>query len=170
MLFRSILRCSYFLNDHQNTILIAGEILSDPKSDDQVRLEARYNRAKAHLAQKQLALAIPDLRALSADTRTVFGAEAKYLLANLYFEQNNLVDAEKEIMDFAKKNTPHQVWLARSFVLLADINILLKNDFQAKQYLLSLQKNYTEPDEIQTMINERLQAINQRENDKVITR
>ncbi len=71
-------------------------------------------------------------------------------------------------MDFAKKNTPHQLWLARSFVLLADIYIQKGNDFQAKQYLLSLQRNYTAQDEIQELISQRLAAIGEREKKKII--
>ena len=141
--------------------------MADQRSDAAVKTEARYNRAKAYLATNQHLAAVTDLKAVSVDTRTETGAEANYLLANLYFEQNNLKTAEDEIMAFAKKNTPHQFWLARSFVLLSDIYIKQNNDFQAKQYLLSLQKNYTTADEIQTMINERLQAIAQRENKAV---
>jgi TolA-binding protein len=163
-----VLRCSYFLNDHQTTIDIATDILADSKSSDELRTEARYNRAKAYLATNQLILAETDLRIIAADTRTANGAESKYLLANLYFNQGRMSESENEIMDFAKKNTPYQFWLAKSFVLLADIYIKKGDDFQAKQYLLSLQKNYTEADEIQTLINDRLKAIGERENTKII--
>jgi len=162
-----ILRCSFFLNDHQNTVNIANEIISDPKSNAEVISEARYNRSKAYIALNQQNQAISDLKILSADTRTSIGAEAKYLLANVLFDQGKLADAEKEVNDFAKKNTPYQFWLARSFILLADIYVKQNNDFQAKQYLLSLQKNYTAADEIQSLITERLNAISQRENQKV---
>jgi TolA-binding protein len=158
-----VLRCSYFLNDHQTTINIANEILADFRSTEQLKNEARYNRAKAYLATNQASLAVTDLKTLATDTRTANGAEAKYLLANIYFEQGKLTESENEIMDFAKKNTPYQFWLARSFVLLSDIYIRQGNDFQAKQYLLSLQKNYTVQDEIQDMINVRLKNIASRE-------
>ena len=163
-----VLRCSYFLNDHQTTLDVANEILNDPHSADDLKAEARYNRAKAYLAMGQKDLAIPDLKLLAEDTRTATGAESKYLLANLFFEQGKMTDAENEVLDFAKKNTPYQYWLARSFVLLSDIYILKNNDFQAKQYLLSLQKNYKENDEIQDLINERLSAISLREKKSIL--
>jgi len=163
-----VLRCSYFLNDHQTTVNIVNEIMADPASKNELKAEARYNRAKAYLALNQSAQAIADLKVLAAETRTSNGAEAKYLLANLYFEQGKLAESEKEVLDFTKKNTPHQFWLARSFVLLSDIYIKQNNDFQAKQYLLSLQKNYTVADEIQTMITDRLQAISAREKQTII--
>jgi len=89
-------------------------------------------------------------------------------LADLYYRQGKLTESENEVMDFAKKNTPHQFWLARSFVLLADVYIKQNNDFQAKQYLLSLQKNYKPADEIQTMITDRLTAISEREKNTII--
>jgi len=146
---------------------IANEIISDTKSSAEVIAEARYNRAKAYIAMNLPNMALADLKTLSADTRTSNGAEAKYLLANLYFEQGKLTEAQNEVNDFAKKNTPYQFWLARSFILLADIYVKQNNDFQAKQYLLSLQKNYTTADEIQTLITDRLNAIAQRENQKV---
>ena len=163
-----VLRCSFFLNDHQTTVRVANEITTDPHSNDELKTEAIYNRAKAYLALNQLAVAETDLKTLSSDTRTENGAEAKYLLANLYYEQGKMTEAENEVMDFTKKNTPHQFWLARSFVLLADIYIKQNNDFQAKQYLLSLQKNYKPADEIQTMISERLNAISEREKKTII--
>ncbi len=163
-----VLRCSYFLNDHQTTISIANEIMNDSKSTEELKSEARYNRAKAYLAQSAPASALADLKTLATDTRTTNGAEAKYLLANVYYEQGKYTEAENEIMAFAKMNTPYQYWLARSFVLLADVYIKQNNDFQAKQYLLSLQKNYTVQDDIQTMITDRLTAIAARESQTIV--
>jgi len=163
-----VLRCSYFLNDNATTIQIAGDILSETRPDANVKSEARYNRAKALLATGKNDEAATDLKILSEDTRTAFGSEAKYLLADVYFKTNKANEAEKEVLDFAKKNTPYPYWLARSFVLLADIYVKRGDDFQAKQYLLSLQKNYTTADDIQTMINDRLTAISQREKQKII--
>jgi len=157
-----ILRCSYFLNDHQRTLAVAQEIIDDPHTREEVKIEARYNRAKSLLALNQRATAIDDLRIVSENTRTRHGAEAKFLLAQAQFDMNNLDASEATIMDFIQRNTPYQYWLARAFVLLADIYIARGDDFQAKQYLLSLQQNYTANDDIQTMINTRLEAINRR--------
>lgn len=163
-----ILRCSNLLKNYQRTINIANDILTDPKSGNEVLNEAKFNRAKAYIAANQQNLAIEDLKTLSEDTRTAVGAESKYLLASVYYQQNKLSVAEKEILDFAQKNTPFQYWLARSFVLLSDVYTTQKNDFQAKQYLLSLQRNYKTEDDIQEMITSRLNAISKREKAKVI--
>lgn len=109
-----------------------------------------------------------DLSGINIDTRTSIGAEAKYMLSEVYFRLNQLNNAEKEVLDFAKTGTPHQYWLARSFVVLSDVYIQKGDDFQAKQYLLSLQKNYTAKNDIQEMINSRLNVIDARSNQNVI--
>ena len=70
--------------------------------------------------------------------------------------------AEEEIMSFTKQQTSHQYWLAKSLILLADINVIRNELFQAKQYLLALQKNYrVQEDDIQTIIEDKLELIAQ---------
>ncbi|WP_347164150.1 tetratricopeptide repeat protein, partial [Parabacteroides merdae] len=110
----------------------------------------------AYIAQKQANKALADLKELSKDTRTVHGAEAKYLLAQLYYDTNDDKNAEKVLMNFIENGTPHQYWLARGFILLADIYIRQGDDFQARQYLTSLQNNYKGDDDIAGMIENRL--------------
>lgn len=161
-----VLRCSYLLGDHERTLLIATQIIDDVASSPELLNEARYNRAKAFVAQQQYSLAIADLVPLAAEARTATGAEAKYLLCEAYFHMGDIDKAEEEIMSFAGMNTRHQFWLAKAFVLLSDIYVRRGDDFQAKQYLLSLQSNYKEQDEIQTLITERLQQIADRETEK----
>lgn len=163
-----VLRSSYQLQDFTTTVSIATSIIGDPRSGNDVIAEARYNRAKAYFATRNPSLALEDVRILSADTRTLQGAEAKFMLAMIHFEQGNLTAAEREVLDFAQRGTPHQYWLARSFILLSDIYIRQGNDFQARQYLLSLQRNYTVQDDIQGMITSRLNDISTRERANII--
>ena len=70
-------------------------------------------------------------------------------------------NAEHLINEMIETGTPHQYWLAREFILLADINISRKDNFQAKQYLLSLKNNYNANDDIAEMIEQRLKQIGQ---------
>ena len=55
------------------------------------------------------------------------------------------------------------VWLAKSLILLSDINVERNEIFQAKQYLLALQSNYKLQDDIPAIIETKLQAIAQLE-------
>jgi len=69
-------------------------------------------------------------------------------------------------MSFAGMKTQHQYWLAKSLILLADINLQRGELFQAKQYLLSLQQNYKAKDDIQQLVADKLQQIEQIEQPK----
>ena len=159
-----ILRCTYQLGRHQATIDIANQILNDTPVSDEMRSEALYSRAKAYAALDNWTKAQPDLTALAADVRTAQGAEAKYLLAQSWFELKNLDAAEAEVMSFTQMNTQQQYWLARALILLSDINRERGELFQARQYLLVLQQNYTATgDDITTLINARIARLDELE-------
>ena len=160
-----ILRCSQALGRHQAAIDIADQILSDTPVSDETKAEAQYGRAKAYVALNQWSKAQTDLKALSKEVRTAQGAEAKYLLAQSYYELKDLDAAEAEVMSFTQMNTQQQYWLARALVLLSDINRERGELFQARQYLLVLQQNYTATgDDIPALISARLTALDQLEN------
>ena len=154
-----ILRTSYFLGDQATTVDIATQILADDNRPADVLNEAHYNRGKAYYRAGSYGLAVVDMNPLSKDVRIETGAEAKYILADCYFHLGALDDAEQEIMSFAQTNTQHQYWLAKSLILLSDINVQRGDLFQARQYLLTLQNNYKGEDDIQAIVNEHLQTI-----------
>ncbi len=158
-----ILRCSYFLKDDQTTIDVATRLLDDDEISDNVRDEALYNRAKVYYRRGDYGMAAVDFTPLSKNVRVVTGAEAAFLLADCYFRLGALDSSETEIMKFAGQKTQHQYWLAKSLILLSDINVKRGDLFQAKQYLLSLQNNYKADDDIQTDIQQRLRMIEQQE-------
>jgi TolA-binding protein len=159
-----ILRCSQALGRHQAAIDIAEQILSDTPVNEETKAEAIYGRAKAYVALKQWSKAQADLKMLANEVRTAQGAEAKYLLAQSYFELKDLDTAEAQVMEFTQMNTQQQYWLARALVLLSDINRERGELFQARQYLLVLEQNYmAQGDDIPSLIKERLAALNKLE-------
>ena len=159
-----ILRCSQALGRHQAAIDIADQILSDQPVSEETENEARYVRAKAYIGLNQWTQAQPDLRVLAEEVRTAQGAEAKFLLAQSAYEQGEPDAAEAEVMDFTQSNTRQQYWLARALILLSDINRDRGELFQARQYLLVLQQNYTATgDDIPSLVSARLAQLDQLE-------
>ncbi|MEG1838232.1 MAG: tetratricopeptide repeat protein [Bacteroidaceae bacterium] len=155
-----VLRTANLMNEQIEVIHAATDLLADGKLSPELANEARYDRAKAYLEQKATKAAMEDLQVLSKDTRNVYGAEAKYKVAELFFTSGETTKAEKEILDYIDKSTPHAYWLARSFILLSDVYVKLGKKLDAKQYLLSLQQNYRANDDIQGMIGSRLNKLN----------
>ena len=159
-----ILRCSQQLGRHQAAIDIAEQLLSDTPVSDETKAEALYGRAKAYIGLNQWDKAQPDLRTLAQEVRTPQGAEAKYLLAQSYYEAKDLEQAEAQVMEFTQMNTRQQYWLARALILLSDINRDRGETFQARQYLLVLQQNYvTAGDDIPALIEARLAELDKKE-------
>ncbi|HIZ01257.1 MAG TPA: tetratricopeptide repeat protein [Candidatus Bacteroides merdipullorum] len=154
------MRCAFLLPDQQAIVVDAAtRLLAESSLTPELKNEALYDRAKAYLAQGDTDKAVPDLKLLAADTRTLQGAEAKYRLAQLLYDKGEYAAAEKEVLDFIEQSTPHAYWLARSFVLLSDVYVAMDKKLDARQYLLSLQQNYQEADDIQQMIDERLEKL-----------
>ncbi|MDR1223377.1 MAG: tetratricopeptide repeat protein [Tannerella sp.] len=154
-----IMWCAQYTGNEAEALEAANELLKEANLSPEIESQARYLRAKSYLKLGDTAKATDDLSALSKDMRTEQGAEAKYQLAQIYYDNKDVKRAEKELLDFIEKGTPHQYWLARGFILLADIYIDKGDDFQARQYLTSLKRNYSGSEEVDSMIENRLQKL-----------
>ena len=154
-----MLRSAAMTNNGEETILAATAVLADAKVDPELENEARHYRSKALVEANQLKHAVEDWKILAKDTRNVYGAEAKYRLAQYLFDAGQTAEAEKEVLNYLEVSTPHTYWLARGFVLLSDIYAKLDRKLEARQYLLSLKQNYQANDDIAGMIESRLENL-----------
>lgn len=155
-----LLRCHLMTpNNHDAIIMAANKVLWTPKLAPEIDREARFARAKSQIAKGNTEVALADFNILAKNTMSKEGAESKYILIQNLFDQGNHPTAEKEIFGFADSGTSHQYWLARSFIVLADIYTAKGENFQAEQYLKSLLENYEGSDDIHTLANQRLKAI-----------
>lgn len=141
------MRCYFALADFTNAATSAKAALTTTGIQDEVKREARYVLAKSYLENKNVNDAIPELIAVSKDVKSAEGAECKYLLAKTYYDQGRKELTEKEIYDFINKNTPYQFWLGKSFILLSDLCMDNKDEFQAIQTLQSLIDYYEIPND-----------------------
>ncbi|NOU60900.1 tetratricopeptide repeat protein [Marinifilum caeruleilacunae] len=136
------MRCVYHLNEFENVIPAATEVLEMPKIQEEMIREATYKRAKSYLSLAKNSEALIDLKSLSNEVQSVEGAEAKFRIAEVYFAQSKFNEAENEINQFIEMNSPHHYWLAESFLLLSDVFLKKNDEFQAKYTLQSIVDNY----------------------------
>ncbi|MEG2855257.1 tetratricopeptide repeat protein [Bacteroides sp.] len=155
-----MLRSAALLKDDIEVIHAATALLAEAKLSPELANEALYYRAKAYLNQQAESKAMTDLKVLAKDTRNLYGAEAKFLVAQQLYNAKEYAAAEKELLNYIDQSTPHTYWLARSFVLLSDVYVAMGKNLDARQYLLSLQQNYTGNDDIANMIESRLKNLN----------
>ena len=77
-----------------------------------------------------------------------------------FVEEQNYDLAEELVYEFADKNSPQQMWLARSFLLLGDIYVARDNLFQARATYQSIVDGYTSHDDgIVAAAKERVEAL-----------
>lgn len=157
--YQGILQSAVAIKDDIETIQAASDVLSQEKIDPELKHEALYERAKAYMNQKAESKAFDDYKVLAKDTRIIYGAEAKFRVAEMLYNQEQYSAAEKELLEFIDQSTPHAYWLARGFILLSDVNVALGKKVEARQYLLSLQQNYKGDQHIEEMIQSRLNKL-----------
>ncbi len=153
------MRCNYQLKNADQTIVSASNVMNAPKVAGEIVREARYYKAGAHMIKGENDQAMEEYKILAQNTQSAEGAEAKYYIIQSYYDLGNKEKAESEVFDFANKGTSHQYWLARSFIVLADIYESNNEYFQAKQYLQSIEENYQGDDDIKGMVQQRLAAL-----------
>ena len=95
--------------------------------------------------------------ALSTD---VDKAEAGYKLCEIHYLKDEYKQAEAEIFSYLKQKPSYDYWLAKGFILLADVYVKLEDNFQAKATLQSVIDGYTtDKDDIKTIAQSKLDAI-----------
>ncbi|MBR1378090.1 MAG: tetratricopeptide repeat protein [Bacteroidaceae bacterium] len=150
------MRSSFAMADYNATTQAATKILMSQKASPEIIGEALIYRAESNLATGNASEGVKDLQTLAADDKTVYGAQANVRLAQYAFDTNQYTAAEQLLTKFIDSGTTHQYWLARAFILLADVYMKTDRAVEAREYLLSLKSNYNENEEINKMIEERL--------------
>jgi tetratricopeptide (TPR) repeat protein len=152
-----VVRTQSQLGNYHEASRAATELLANSNLSPETITEARYLRGKAYQQINESENAIEDFQFISNDTRSIYGAEAQFILADTFYKWKSYDRAEAQVKEFMQKGTPHQYWMARSMILLSDTYMAKGDEFQAKQYLESLKNNYKgDETDIQQMINERL--------------
>ncbi len=142
-----LMRCYYHLEDYSEAINASKIVIGSDKISDVLQREARFILAKSLLAKGRLMLALEEFQKIAVEVNSAEGAESKFRIAEIYYIRKEPEKAEKEIFDFTEKTTPHQYWMAKSFILWSDIFADKGDDFQAIQTLQSIIDYYQESDD-----------------------
>jgi len=155
------LRSAYNMGDAQKTINSSESLLSSELVTEELAREANFKSAKSHYALGNYERALNYFRRVAVEVTSSEGAESKYRVAQILFMKGDYDGAETLIYEFIDQNTPHQYWMARMFILLADISLEKGDEFQARATLQSLKDYYqAEDDGIIDEVNAKLDEIN----------
>jgi TolA-binding protein len=147
----------------EETLKYAKFVKDFEKSSPEEKLRAGLFTGKAYLVQGDTTQAVKELTEVSTKTQTVSAAEAKYILANLQYLKGDYKAAQKTAYEIINKMPSHDYWVAKSFLLLADVFVATKDDFQAKSTLQSVIENYEGDDDILPTAKEKLEILNNKD-------
>jgi TolA-binding protein len=152
------MRCNFQLALYQTTIDNARKLISKEKLPEELIAESHLTIAKSALAIDSVSLGMAELIMVGKITKSEMAAEAKYLLAELYFKQGNNAETKNTAYDIINLYPSYNYWLAKTFILLADYYLKIGNPLQAKSTLKSVIDNYEGADLIK-VAQEKLDKI-----------
>ncbi|MCG8700947.1 MAG: tetratricopeptide repeat protein, partial [Bacteroidales bacterium] len=134
----AILRSLYITEKYRKAVDAAKEVMVIPKLKPEVKREAGFILAKSYEEIGRDALALEEYRKLAKEVVSKEGAESKFKVAELLYNKGDLEESEKVILNFSEQSSPHDYWIARSFILWADIFLKRDDTFQAVETLQSI--------------------------------
>lgn len=105
--------------------------------------------------------ATPIYESLAANPSSPAGAKASVVLAEQMVKEQDYSGARDAMESFTEAGTPHEYWLARGYIVLADAYHGLGETSLAREYLSTLRDNYPgDEKDIADMISSRLKTWN----------
>ena len=136
-----LLRCWNKLDSHNEIIASANELLKESKITDEQKEEAWVSKARSYYKNQVYDSAEVMYRQLARSANGEYSGEAVYTLAEMQYLRKDYTGAEQSI-EAIVANPPNDYWLAKTFILWADIFRAQGNTLQAKQTLQSIIDNY----------------------------
>ncbi len=157
-----MMRSAFRGHDYAQALKNAERVLNDTRSDNALREEADYIKAKAYLATSRREEAFVILERLSRNVGDAFGAEAAYMLILDSYDKGEFEDVETKVYAFSDAGSGQTYWLAKSFIVLGDSFVERGELHQAKATFESVRDGYApegEEDDVKDNIDLRLRKL-----------
>jgi TolA-binding protein len=138
---RGLLRCQYQLQKWTEAQDNAKELTGAKGSSSDDKSLANMAIAKAYEVGGQYDLAIANFKSVVQLNKAALAAEARYEIANCWFQVNKLSDAEKAAFETVNKSGSYDYWVTKAYILLGDIYFREKDYFNAKATFQSIVDN-----------------------------
>lgn len=135
--------------------------------EGEVLQKADYTLARCAMEKGNLNKAIAVFSDIAANNENRLGAESKYLVAYLYYTKNEMDSSRATILELKDAFPSEDYFLAKSFILLADIYAKSEEFFNSKAILGSIIENYSGEDLV-TLAQNKLVAVEGMEKAKAI--
>ena len=159
-----MMRSAYRAKDYRNALAEAESVKADRRSDEALKREADFVKAKSLMGTSQRAAALEIFRSLASSPSTDEGAEAAYTLIQNTYDIGDFDKVENMVYDFSSKAGGQSYWLAKAYIVLGDAFAEQDNLAQAKATFESIASGYepTGPgDDVLDAVAMRLEKLSQ---------
>ena len=157
----SALRSAYKINNTDGVYFMASKIEINPlASPDQKSISAFY-QGKIGYQKSDYNKAIENFNKVLRNIKDgEIAAESRYLIAEIYFKQNELDISQEIVMKAHKESAGQAFWIAKSIILLSDILSKQGDLLNAKAALEAVTESYNDSQELVSIANRKLMEIN----------
>ena len=115
-----MMRSAFKGHNWAKAIESADHLMFDTRSDDALKREADYVKAKSYLATSRRDEAFSIMDRLSKDMSDSYGAESAFMLIQDCYDRGEFEDVETKVYAFSDAGSDQVYWLAKSFIVLGD--------------------------------------------------
>jgi len=134
-------------------------VRNNEKSSQEDKFRTGLYAGLAYLQKGDTTNAVKEFDYTVSKTKTIAAAEAKYNIARVEYLKGRYKTSQKTCFDLVKDLPNYDYWVTKTFILLADNYVALKDTFQAKATLQSVIDNYKGDDDILPTAKQKLDQL-----------
>ncbi|MEM9992123.1 MAG: tetratricopeptide repeat protein, partial [Bacteroidota bacterium] len=156
------LRSAYRANLADEILKIADKVANNSVANQEEKAQANFYLGKVAYDKKDYTRALSAFNKVVANSDNEQTAEARYLIAYIYYLQRDLNTAQEITISSNRESSSYPFWVAKSVILLADILTEKGDLFNAQATLEALIDNYDGDANLVASAEEKLRILNKR--------
>jgi len=154
---------AWLAGNMEDTRSAANQLLQSDAAQETDKTEAHYYLARIAYAAKQNADAYQQFLVVSNASKTEIGAESKYMMAQIIFDQGLYDSTLAVCQHFLDSSPSYEHWVIKTYLLIARTFEAQQDYFQAKFTLQSILEQHTDTDALRTEAEQLLEEVKQKE-------
>ncbi|MDB4903172.1 MAG: tol-pal system protein YbgF [Mucilaginibacter sp.] len=134
-------------------------IRENEKTSQEDKYKTGLYAGLAYLKKGDTTKAVTEFNYTVSKTKTISAAEAKYNIGRIEYLKGRYKASQKTCFELVKDLPNYDYWVTKTFILLADNYVALKDTFQAKATLQSVIDNYKGDDDIIPTAKQKLEQL-----------
>ncbi len=157
------MRSAYRINNMQSVAIYAQKVAGNAQASGEQKAVANFYIGKIAYDKEDFDAALPALNEVTKNTDDETAAEARYLIAHIYYLRRDLDIAQQLCMNANQESSEYPYWVAKSVILLADVLAEKGDLFNAQAALEGLIEFYEEDQELIDIAKAKLKKLQDQE-------